>query len=67
MALTEEAISTSAASHFYPTPASTQANWESEKVWNQREDQGTPPDQTNQFGAIGKATAFYDFLSGLKV
>ena len=67
MALTEEAISTSAASHFYPTPASTQANWESEKVWNQREDQGTPPDQTNQFGAIGKSTAFYDFLSGLKV
>lgn len=23
-------------------------------MWNQREDQGTPPDQTNQFGAIGK-------------
>ena len=33
------------------------SNWESEKVWNQREDQGTPPDQTNQgsFGGIGKS------------
>ena len=26
-------------------------------MWNQREDQGTPPDQTNQgsFGGIGKS------------
>lgn len=53
MALAEEPIS-STASHFYPSAVpSTQANWEPEKVWNQREDQGTPPDQTNQFGAIG--------------
>ena len=65
MALAEEPIPSISASHFYhSTHPSTQVNWESEKVWNQREDQGTPPDQTNQFGAIGK---FLAEKKGLKV
>ena len=67
MALAEEPIS-STASHFYPSAVpSTQANWEPEKVWNQREDQGTPPDQTNQFGAIGKHLPGRAEKAGLKV